>query len=87
MVKLGVAQLARITGRPVIPIAFSCSRGKRFSSWDRFLLPYPFSRGVILWGEPLFWRDGEETEAFRLRIENALRETTARADESVRARF
>jgi len=42
---------------------------------------------VILWGEPLFWRDGEETEAFRLRIENALRETTARADESVRARF
>ncbi|HEX8960838.1 MAG TPA: lysophospholipid acyltransferase family protein [Geobacteraceae bacterium] len=80
VVKLGVAQLARLTGRPVVPIAFSSSRAKRFSSWDRFLLPYPFSRGVLLWGEPLFWREGEELEAFRLRIEQALRETTARAD-------
>ena len=80
VVKLGVAQLACLTGKPVIPIAFSCSRGKRFTSWDRFMLPYPFSRGVIVWGEPLYCRDGEDTEAFRLRIEQALRETTARAD-------
>lgn len=80
VVKLGVAQLSRLTGKPVIPIAFSSSRAKRFASWDRFLLPYPFSRGVFLWGEPLFWQEGEELEAFRLRIEEALRETTARAD-------
>ena len=80
VVKLGVAQLACLTGKPVIPIAFSCSRGKRFTTWDRFLLPYPFSRAVIVWGEPLYCSDGEDTEAFRLRIERALRETTARAD-------
>lgn len=79
-VKPGVALLARLTGKPVVPLAFSCSRGKRFASWDRFLLPYPFSRGVIVWGEPLCNEDGEDTEAFRLRIEQALRETTARAD-------
>lgn len=79
-VKPGVASLARKTGRAVIPIAFSCSRGKRFASWDRFLLPYPFSRGVIVWGEPIYWREGEDSEAFRVRIEEALRETTARAD-------
>lgn len=79
-VKPGVAQLARLTGKPVIPVAFSCSRARRFASWDRFLVPYPFSRGVVVWGEPLFCRDGEEFEAFRLRVEQALRETTARAD-------
>jgi lysophospholipid acyltransferase (LPLAT)-like uncharacterized protein len=80
-VKPGVAQLARLTGRPVVPLAFSSSKCKRFRSWDRLLLPYPFSRGVLIWGEPLFFREGEELEAFRLRIEQAIRETTLRADE------
>jgi lysophospholipid acyltransferase (LPLAT)-like uncharacterized protein len=81
IVKSGVAQLARVTGRPVLPLAFSCSKAKRFASWDRFLLPYPFSSGVFVWGEPIYYRGGEEQETFRLRIEQALRETTLRADE------
>ncbi|KAF0220705.1 MAG: hypothetical protein FD174_1029 [Geobacteraceae bacterium] len=87
VVKPGVAQLARITGRPVITLAFSSSRGKRFSSWDRFLVPYPFSRGVFVWGEPLHYRKGEEMETFRLRIEEALRATTQRADEYIGSKF
>ena len=87
VVKEGVAQVARITGRPVITLAFSSSRGKRFGSWDRFLLPYPFSRGVFVWGEPLHYREGEESEAFRLRIEEALRDTTRRADEYAGSRL
>lgn len=80
VVKLGVASLARMSGRPVVPLAFASSKVKRFASWDRFMLPYPFSRGVIVWGEPLFWQEGEDPETFRQRIEDALRETTARAD-------
>lgn len=87
VVKPGVASLGRKTGNPIIPIAFSCSRAKRFASWDRFMLPYPFFRGVLLWGEPLFWQEGEELEAFRRRIEEALRETTARADGYFCSRF
>ena len=39
VVKLGVAQVARITGRPVILSAFSSSRAKEFHSWDRFASP------------------------------------------------
>ena len=31
-VKFGVVQLARATGRPVVPLAFACSHGHRFSS-------------------------------------------------------
>jgi len=87
IVKSGVAQLARMTGRPVVPLAFSCSKAKRFRSWDRFLLPYPFSSGVFIWGEPLYYLEGEELEAFRLRIEHALRETTLRADEIAGSKF
>ena len=80
VVKPGVPLLGRLTGRPVIPLAYSCSRAKRFTSWDRFMLPYPFSRGVIVWGEPLYCSAGEHAEAFRQRIEQSLREVTARAD-------
>jgi lysophospholipid acyltransferase (LPLAT)-like uncharacterized protein len=79
-VKPGVANLAWLTGRPVVPLAYSGSRVKRFSSWDRFLVPYPFSRGVIVWGDPVYRRDGEDPETFRQRIERALKEITAKAD-------
>lgn len=79
-VKHGVASLACLTGRPVVPLAYSASRVKRFSSWDRFLVPIPFSRGVIVWGDPVYRREGEDPEAFRQRIEQALTEITAKAD-------
>ncbi len=79
-VKSGVAQLARRSGLAVVPYAFAASRWKEFRSWDRFLFPYPFSRVVHVLGEPVRYREGEDTEAFRLRIERALLETTARAD-------
>ena len=80
VVKPGVVNLALQTGRPIIPLAYSASRTKRFTSWDRFMVPYPFSRGVIVWGTPLYRRDGEDPEVFRGRIEEALKEVTAKAD-------
>jgi hypothetical protein len=79
-VKPGVAQLARLTGSPVIPGAFSASRIKILNTWDRFRIPYPFSRIVYVIGEPLFYQEGEDLEDFGLRIEKALKEVTARAD-------
>jgi len=80
VVKPGVAQLARLTGNAVIPIAFGADRAWRINSWDRFLIPKPFSRAVFVVGEPLRYREGEELEPFRLRIETALRGVTERAD-------
>lgn len=73
-IKEGVVQLARITGRGVVPYTFQCSRGYRFASWDRFLFPYPFSRGVFVYGQPLFFTAEEDPEAFRLRLDAAMRE-------------
>ena len=54
IVQPGVIELARVTGVPIIPIVFSCTRKKIFSSWDRFILPYPFTRGVFFYGEPFY---------------------------------
>jgi lysophospholipid acyltransferase (LPLAT)-like uncharacterized protein len=78
-VKEGVVQLARLSGRSVVPMAFAASRGHRFASWDRFLLPYPFGRGVYAFGPPMLFNKGEDPEAFRLRLQTALEENDRRA--------
>ena len=70
--KDGVIQLARMSGRPVIPVAFVCSRGHRFQSWDRFLFPYPFGRSVYSYGEPLYFDKQEGVDVFRERFKKAM---------------
>lgn len=77
--KPGVAQLARLSGRPVIPMAFACSRGHRFASWDRFLLPYPLARGVFAFGEPLYCGKGGDAEVFAQQLQAAMAATNQRA--------
>jgi len=78
-IKEGVVQLARLTGRPVIPMAFACSRGHRFASWDRFLLPYPFSRGVFSFGPALRYAQDDRPETYAARLQDAMEENELRA--------
>lgn len=54
-VQPGTIRLAMMTGVPVIPLAFGCSRFWEFRSWDRFRIPKPFSRGVFIWGDPIYF--------------------------------
>ena len=78
-IKDGVVQLARVTGRPIVPAAFACSNGHRFNSWDRFLLPYPWGKGVYSVGAPIYYTPGEKQEAFRNRVQKAMDDNTRRA--------
>jgi lysophospholipid acyltransferase (LPLAT)-like uncharacterized protein len=78
-VKPGVVQLAKLTKRPVLPMAFVSSRGHRFQSWDRFLLPYPFARGVYSFGEALTFDASESLEGFAGRLEQAMNANVAQA--------
>ena len=80
-VKDGVVQLARITGRPIVPMAFACSHGHRFNSWDRFLLPFPWGRGVYSFGDPMYCLQGESLDDFRFRVQNAMDANTLAAQE------
>jgi lysophospholipid acyltransferase (LPLAT)-like uncharacterized protein len=82
-VQIGVIELAKLTGRAVIPLTFSASKRKIFNTWDQFLLPYPFSKGVFIWGEPIYVdQNGDRTylEEKRILLENRLKELTERAD-------
>jgi lysophospholipid acyltransferase (LPLAT)-like uncharacterized protein len=82
-VQIGVIELARLTGRPIVPVSFSASRRKIFKTWDHFLLPYPFSKGVFIWGEPIVVDsngDRAHLEEKRALLEKRLNELTERAD-------
>ncbi|SDG47923.1 lysophospholipid acyltransferase family protein [Roseospirillum parvum] len=49
----GAVALARLTGAPILPASFSARRGTNLGSWDRFLVAFPFTRGVLRWGTPI----------------------------------
>ena len=80
----GIVNVARLSGAPVIPAAFGTTRGRTLSTWDRFLVAWPFGRGVIVWGDPIHVeRDAqpEAQETARRRIEDGLNAVTAKADQ------
>jgi lysophospholipid acyltransferase (LPLAT)-like uncharacterized protein len=57
----GVAQLAALTGVPVLPCGAATSRMRLARSWDRMRFPLPFARGVVVVGAPIAVpRDGAE---------------------------
>jgi lysophospholipid acyltransferase (LPLAT)-like uncharacterized protein len=87
--QMGAVQLAKRTGAPIICLAWSTSRCKAFNSWDRFILPYPFGRGVYVWGEPLrvpAHADDTTLEAARAALEAELNRISAQADRLAGAR-
>lgn len=83
VVQYGVVELARFTGAPICPITFGAARKKMLKSWDSFLIPYPFSRVVFLFGEPILVpKDSsrEELEKIRLQLQDRMREMNALVD-------
>ncbi len=87
VVQRGVIALARLTGAPILPLAFSAHPGWRLRSWDEFLIPMPFARSVVCFGAPLSVpasADRPGQEALRKELEAALAQLTWRADELVR---
>lgn len=81
--KKGAAFLARKSGSPVLPFHASVEKKWTMRSWDHFQIPRPFSRGVILIGEPIYV-DPESTaaemQAAEARIQQSLDELRDRGD-------
>ena len=66
----GTAVLAVHAQVPIVPFAFSVSHGALFQSWDRFLLPYPWGRGVVWAGAPI--PPGRDADALHTQVETTL---------------
>ncbi|OGW14264.1 MAG: hypothetical protein A3K09_05340 [Nitrospinae bacterium RIFCSPLOWO2_12_FULL_47_7] len=78
----GCLQLARATGAPVIPITYDAEHKIELSSWDRFVLPLPFTRCTMNFGQPipvLRSADSATIQAKREEMEIALNQITADA--------
>jgi hypothetical protein len=80
-----VLDVARLTGVPILPVAYSAKRRRVLSTWDRFLLPIPFNRAVLVSGSPVRVGRGareDELRAAQLELERTLNEITREADET-----
>jgi len=83
LLQSGVLLVARLSGASIVPAAIGYSRRWVFRSWDGFLLPKPFARARIVYGEPFAPLQGTGAaglEAARVELEGRLNEVTARAD-------
>lgn len=82
-VQPGIIALAAKTGYPIVPMTYSARRMKVFNSWDRFILPAPFTRCRVVYGRPLRVPPGLDragAEAHRKYLEDALNAITRQAD-------
>jgi len=82
-VKQGITYLAGKLNKPIIPASTSA---KRFwileKIWDKYMLPVPFTRGVVVYGEPIIVRgiQADELESKRKELTDALNSVMNRAD-------
>ena len=79
----GSLQLAGITGAPVFPMTFGSKNKLVLNSWDKFVIPMPFTRCTVNFDSPIalarksFEQDIEDK---RLELENALNRITQASD-------
>ena len=86
---VGIVTLARLSGRPIVPVAVATSRRVDFNSWDRASLGLPFGRGAMVLGDPIFVaRDADEAALSEARraVEHGLDRVHERAYALVGAR-
>lgn len=73
----GVIKLAQTTGLPILPITLLVDECWRLKTWDRFIIPKPFTRMKLIFQEPLVLPrklDEASFEAARIRVQDLMRE-------------
>ena len=86
--KVGAAVLAQMADAPVVPVALAPERCISLKSWDRLIVPLPFSRVAVAFGQPTSVPRGvspENLEEIRLRLEEELERTTNRVENEILA--
>ena len=76
--KTGPVALAKLTGRPIIIMGLDYPRCWRLRNWDRFALPWPFSRVDVTFEDfPVLSRDADDA-AVAARIQERLNALSGR---------
>ena len=84
----GVITLAKLSGRPIFPVAVVTSSNIYLNSWDKTAINLPFSKVAFDLGNPVWVNDCADDiqlEKARIEVENQLMNITKRANELVGA--
>lgn len=85
-VQPGTVYLAKRSGCSVLPVGVACKPFKRLSSWDSHMIPLPFAKAVLYFGDPLHVSADEDDAAAAVRIETAINDAENRAWETLGVR-
>ncbi|MCI5078538.1 lysophospholipid acyltransferase family protein [Oricola sp.] len=73
---MGIVSVARLSGAPIVPVAYASSRRRVFQkSWDKAVLNLPFGRAAFCFGDPIAVAadaDDETMERCRLTLQDEL---------------
>jgi lysophospholipid acyltransferase (LPLAT)-like uncharacterized protein len=72
--------MAQRANAPILPYAIVSAPRKRLNTWDRFRIPYPFSRGALVFGDPIIPNADEDRESLRQKLESSLNNAMSRAE-------
>jgi lysophospholipid acyltransferase (LPLAT)-like uncharacterized protein len=83
---VGIVNVARLSGAPIVPVTFAASRRWTMRSWDRMQVALPFGRGAFIWGEPIVLEtrlDEAGVERARELVERRMLDMVAEAEARV----
>ncbi|MCK5533473.1 lysophospholipid acyltransferase family protein [bacterium] len=83
-VQPGIVYLAMKSGYPIIPLTYGMKRKKILSSWDKFIIPFPFNRGVVITGAPIYVGSNDNLQEKTGELEKAMNKITEQADTLVK---
>jgi lysophospholipid acyltransferase (LPLAT)-like uncharacterized protein len=79
VLQAGAVKLAQSSGAPLVPVHVRFSSAWRLKTWDRFVIPKPFSRVTVTFSDPIHIPrvlEEAEFENRRLELENLLVQET-----------
>ncbi|MBI3815666.1 MAG: lysophospholipid acyltransferase family protein [Nitrospinae bacterium] len=79
----GAVKIAKLTGRPILPMTYNANWKKVLNTWDRFVIPCPFSKIAVMYGEPVHVpadADDGVMEIKRQELEKRLKDMTEYID-------
>lgn len=84
VVKPGLIVMAQLSGAPIFPFYITCDRAWVLKSWDRTLIPKPFSRIFVRWGTPFYVPERLDDASFentRKEIEQHMKKNQSHDDQ------
>lgn len=80
VVQPGAILTAQKSGCPIVPVGVACSKAKRLHSWDRHMIPMPFSKACLIFGDPIWVSEDADVEEMSSLLAEAINAADARAE-------